>query len=77
MSARAGSGQLRRGSGAANRPVLGLPAAAQIEQTVYDIMYDVNVCSYMISYPTQVLSYPSHDMNAMISYTKSFNIKCT
>ncbi len=54
VPARAGSGQLRRCSGAANRPVLGLPAAAQNEQTVYDIMYDINVCSCMISYPTQV-----------------------
>jgi hypothetical protein len=31
-----------------NRPGLGLPAAAQNEQTVYDIMYDINVCSCMI-----------------------------
>ncbi len=100
VSARAGSGQLRRGSGTANRPGLGLlAAAAQNEQTVYDIfqwtepskgepsvsphregagydiIYDINVCSCMISYPTQVLWY--HDMNAMISYTKSYNIKCT
>ncbi len=75
LSARAGSGQLRQGSWAANRPGLGLPVAAQNEQTVYDIMYDINVCSCMISYPTQMLWY--HDMNAMISYTKSNNIKCT
>ncbi len=51
-----------------------LPAESQNEQTVYNIMYDINVCSCMISYPTQVLWY--HDMNAMISYTKSYNIKC-
>ncbi len=75
VSARAGSGQLRQGSGAANRPGLGLPAVAQNEQTVYDIMYDIHVCSCMISYPPQVLWY--HDMNAMMSYTKSYNIKCT
>jgi hypothetical protein len=43
VSARAGSGQLRRGSGAANRPGLGLPTAVQYEQTVYDIIYDINV----------------------------------
>ena len=43
MSARAGSGQVRRGSGAVNKPGLGLPAAVQNEQTVYDILYDINV----------------------------------
>ena len=43
MSARAGSEQLRRGSGAAKRPTLGLPAAVQNEQAVYDIIYDINV----------------------------------
>jgi hypothetical protein len=43
VSARAGSGQLRRGSGVANRPGLGLPAAVQNEQTVYDIIYGINV----------------------------------
>ncbi len=47
VSARAGSGQMSRGSGAANRPGLGLPAAVQNEQTVYDIIYDINV--FMIS----------------------------
>jgi hypothetical protein len=54
VSARAGSVQLRQGSSAANRPGLGLPAAAQNKQTVYDIMYDINACSCMISYPTQM-----------------------
>ena len=43
MSERAGSEHLRRGSGAAKRPALGLPAAVQNEQTVYDIICDVNV----------------------------------
>jgi hypothetical protein len=43
VSARAGSGQLRWRSGAANRPGLGLPAIVQNEQTVYDIMYDINI----------------------------------
>ncbi len=43
MSARAGSEHLRRGSGAAKRPDLRLPAAVQNEQTVYDIIYDINV----------------------------------
>ncbi len=42
---------------------------------VYDIMYDVNVCSCMMSYPLQVLWY--HDMNAIISYTKSYCFQCT
>jgi hypothetical protein len=43
VSARAGSGQLRRGSGTVNKQGLGLPAAVQNEQTVYDIIYDINV----------------------------------
>ncbi len=43
VSARAGSEQLRRGSGASKRPALGLPAAVQNEQTVYDIIYDVMI----------------------------------
>jgi hypothetical protein len=43
VSAKAGSGQLRRGSGAVNKPGLGLPAAVQNEQTVYDIIYEINV----------------------------------
>ena len=43
VSARAGSEQLRRGSGAAKRPALGLPAAVQNEQTVYDIIYDIMI----------------------------------
>ncbi len=43
VSSRAGSGQVRRGSGAVNKPGLGLPAAVQNEQTVYDIIYDINV----------------------------------
>ncbi len=47
--------ETRKRQGAANRPGLGLPAAVQNEQTVYDIIYDINVCSCMISYPTQVL----------------------
>jgi hypothetical protein len=34
---------VRRGSGAVNKPGLGLPAAVQNEQTVYDIIYDINV----------------------------------
>ncbi len=54
-SAIAGSGQLRQGSCAVNRPGLGLLAAAQNEQTVCDIMYDINACSCMISCPTQLL----------------------
>jgi hypothetical protein len=56
LSARAGSGQLRQGSGSANRPGLGLPAAAQNEQTGYDIMYDINVCSCRKSYQIHSLS---------------------
>ncbi len=52
MSARAGSGQLRRGSGSANRPGLGLPAAAQNEQTVYHIMYDILYSYYSITFKT-------------------------
>ena len=43
MSARAGSGQLRRGSCAVNKQGLGLLAAVQNEQTIYDIIYDINV----------------------------------
>jgi hypothetical protein len=43
VSARAGSEQLSRGSGAAKRPALGLPAAVQNEQTVYDIIYDIMI----------------------------------
>ncbi len=50
VSARAGSGQLRRGSGTANRPGLGLPAAVQNEQTVYDIIYDINVGTILTPY---------------------------
>ncbi len=42
MSAKAGSGQLRRESDTVNKPGLGLPAAVQNEQTVYDIIYDIN-----------------------------------
>jgi hypothetical protein len=55
VSARAGSEQLRRGSGAAKRPDLGLPAAVQNEQTVYDIIYDMNV--YDINVGTVLTSY--------------------
>jgi hypothetical protein len=55
VSARAGSGQLRRGSGAVNKPGLGLPAAVQNEQTVYDIIYDINV--YDINVGTVLIPY--------------------
>ncbi len=47
---RAGSGQVRRGSGAVNKPGLGLPAAVQNEQTVYDIIYDINVGTVLTPY---------------------------
>jgi hypothetical protein len=52
VSARAGSEQLtrRRGSGVAKRPALGLPAAVQNEQTVYDIIYDIMTWCYFIIY---------------------------
>ncbi len=50
VSARAGSEQLRRGSGAAKRPALGLPAAVQNEPTVYDIIYDIMIWCYYIIY---------------------------
>ncbi len=43
MSASAGSEQLRRGSGTAKRPALGLQAAVQNEQADYDIIYDIYV----------------------------------
>ncbi len=52
-----------------------LSCTLYVLKTVHDIIYDINVCSYMISYPTQVLWY--HEMNAIISYTKSYHIKCT
>jgi hypothetical protein len=55
VSARAGSEQLRRGSGAAKRPALGLPAAVQNEQRVYDIIYDINV--YDINVGTVLIPY--------------------
>jgi hypothetical protein len=43
VSSRAGSGQVRRESGTVNKPGLELQAAVQNEQTVYDIIYDINV----------------------------------
>ncbi len=58
MSARAGSEQLRRGSNTANRPGLGLPAAVQNEQTVYDIIYDIHV--YDINHKVYDIIYDIH-----------------